>query len=125
MLFLTQLFGSPVVGDLDPPQGNDILLIFVDATNLTFEVAHIHPDLKAKGIQTATGNVDEIGAHDEKIFYLVFPPGKGSMTITKVAHTGGENSGAFGPVPLGKDGRFVVSASGLANAIVMLSREAP
>jgi hypothetical protein len=83
--FLTQLLNTPVTGDVRPPMGNEVLLLVVDMSNFTCQQVRIHLDPAVKGPQTTTGNLDEIGAHDDKTLYLIFPAGKGSVTLLNVS----------------------------------------
>jgi len=86
-VFLSKLLNTEVVGNVAPPSGNNMLLLVVDMTNFTFQQVHLQIDPSSKDVQTATGTLNEIGAHDDKTLFLVLPAGKGSVTLTAVSLT--------------------------------------
>lgn len=83
--FLSQLLGGNYSGNANPPQGNEALLMVVDLSNGTFESATLHIDPNSKAPQTLTGTIPELQPHDEKTLYLIFPAGKGSVTLLQVS----------------------------------------
>jgi hypothetical protein len=87
-LFLSKLVDASVAAsNVDPPMGNELLLLIVDMSNLTFQEVKLQLNPTTNGQQTFTGTLNELGAHDEKNLFLVFPAGQGSVTLLNVSLT--------------------------------------
>jgi len=66
------------------PPGNGVLII-VDPAGQKLTYVFLPIKLGSEESQTITGSIPNLVAHDEKVLYLAFPPGKGDITIVNVA----------------------------------------
>ena len=96
--FLSTILGGDYSGNLNPPRGNDFLLLIIDMTSSTFSSAVIHTT-GSTDQQTVTGVMNHVPAHDEKNIYLIFSPGKGSVTLLNVSLTPVESPSESVPFP--------------------------
>jgi hypothetical protein len=72
--------GNPMV----LPQDSWMVILVDYAKNLVTYFA-VKPVLGAPGLQTVTGTIPRLEAHEDKTLYLAFPPGQGSVTLTNIS----------------------------------------
>lgn len=85
--YLSQILGGNYSGDLDPPMLNEFLLIVVDMSAGTFSSAIIPVKPGLTNPQTVKGTMRDVPAHDEKVLFIVFGSGRGSVTLLNIAFT--------------------------------------
>jgi hypothetical protein len=85
--FLSYVLGGKYKGDLQPPKGNDFLLVVFDQTAGLYSAVTITPQVGSTDTQTVTGTLTGVPAHDEKVLSIVFNHGIGNVTFFNVALT--------------------------------------
>ena len=70
--FLSAILEADYSGILQPPTGNDFLLLVVDLTDGSYSSSLIHPTMGKTDPQPTTSVLSDVPPHDEKTFYLIF-----------------------------------------------------
>jgi hypothetical protein len=61
------------------------LLMVNDPSEASMTYYEIQAKIGSPDAQTVTGNIPKLVAHEEKQIFLAFPPGTGTITVTKIA----------------------------------------
>jgi hypothetical protein len=84
---LQSLIGIPFQNSSETIAPKSWLVILMDPASRTATYIPFQPTLGSRDPQTATGSIPKLVAHEEKTFYIAFPPGQGTVTLLKVMLT--------------------------------------
>jgi hypothetical protein len=80
-----------------PLKPDSWLLMIVDFPENLMTYFEIHPTLGSSNLQTVTGTIPKLAAHEEKSIFIAFPPGQGTVTLQAVQLMPSSNSSAPAP----------------------------